>query len=95
MLQMMNADGKRDRPSNADAKQLFELLRPVPTLSHESLNPLALAAKQALDQSVTAAATQGDDPWLLFLENEYLSKLCFLVDIAARHKLFRVAKISY
>ena len=95
VLQMIDADGKRDRPSNADATQLSGLLRTVPTLSHESLNPLALAAKQALDQSVTAAATQGDDPWLLFLEKEYLSKLCFLVDIAARHKLFRVAKISY
>jgi hypothetical protein len=44
---------------------------------------------------MTAAATQGDDPWLLFLEKEYLSKLCFLSDIAARHKLYRVAKISY
>ena len=42
-----------------------------------------------------AAATQGDDPWLLFLEKEYLLKLCFLSDIAARHKLYRVAKISY
>ncbi len=93
MLQMMDADGKRDRPSNADAAQLSELLRTVPTLSHESMNPLAVAAKQALDQSVTAAATQGDDPWLLFLEKDYLLKLCFLIDIAARHKLFRVAKL--
>jgi hypothetical protein len=32
---------------------------------------------------------------LLFLEKEYLLQLCFLSDIAARHKLYRVAKISY
>ena len=71
------------------------LLRTVPTLSHESINPVAVNAKQALDNRITTAATQGDDPWLLFLEEQYLAKLCFLFDTAARHKLFRVARISY
>jgi hypothetical protein len=42
VLHMMNADGKRDRPSNADTTQLSGLLRAVPTLSHESLNRVIL-----------------------------------------------------
>ncbi len=54
-----------------------------------------MAAKQALDHRITTAVTQGDDPWLLFLESQYLAKLCFLYDTADRHKLYRVAKISY
>ncbi len=92
---MMDADSKRPRPQNDSALQMSGLLRTVPTLSHESTNPLAVTAKQTLDNTITTAATQGDDPWLLFLESQYLAKLCFLFDIAARHKLFRVAKISY
>ncbi len=56
---------------------------------------MAVSAKSALDQSKIADTTQGDDPWLLFLEKEYLLKLCFLSDIAARHKLYCVAKILY
>ena len=92
---MMDADSKRPRPQNDSALQMSGLLRTVPTLSHESTNPIAVAAKQTLDNTITTAATQGDDPWLLFLESQYLAKLCFLFDVAARHKLFRVAKISY
>jgi hypothetical protein len=95
VLKMMDADSKRPRPLNDSALQMSGLLRTVPTLSHESTNPLAVAAKQTLDNTITTAATQGDDPWLLFLESQYLAKLCFLFDVAARHKLFRVAKISY
>jgi hypothetical protein len=92
---MMAADSKRARPQNDSALQMSGLLRTVPTLSHESTNPIAVAAKQALDNTITTAATQGDDPCLLFLESQYLAKLCFLYDIAARHKLYRVAKIPY
>ncbi len=44
---------------------------------------------------MSAAARQRDDPWLLFLEEQYLQKLCFLYDSPARHKLFRVAAVSY
>jgi hypothetical protein len=95
VLQMMDADGKRGSSRAEELVQLSGLLRTVPTLSHESLNPLALNAKAALDKTITTAATQCDDPWLIFLETQYLLKLCFLSDIAARHKLYRVAKISY
>ncbi len=95
VLNMMDADSKRDRPVNAADMAISGLLQTVPTLSHLSLNPVAVSAKSALDQSMIAAATQGDDPWLLFLEKEYLLQLCFLSDIAARHKLYRVAQISY
>jgi hypothetical protein len=95
VLKMMDADAKRTRPQNDDAPVMSGLLRTVPTLSHESINPLAVAAKQALDNTITAAATQSDDPWLLFLEEQYLKKLCFLYDISARHKLYRVASVSY
>ncbi len=84
MMKMMDADSKRGRPEAEPAMQLSGLLRTVPTLSHESTNPQAVAAKQALDNTRTIAATQGDDLWLLFLEKEYVSQLCFLYDIAAR-----------
>ena len=68
VLKMMDADAKRNRPVHDDSMQISGLLRTVPTLSHASINPLAIAAKSALNQSMTTAATQGDDPWLLFLE---------------------------
>jgi hypothetical protein len=95
VIKMMDADSKRAHPADEPAMQLSGLLRTVPTLSHESTNPKAVAAKQALENTITIAATQEDDPWLLFLEKEYVLQLCFLYDIAARHKLFHVAKISY
>ena len=95
VLKMMDADAKRTRPHNDDASLMTGLLRTVPTLSHESTNPLAVAAKQALDNTMSAAARQRDDPWLLFLEEQYLQKLCFLYDSPARHKLYRVAAVSY
>jgi hypothetical protein len=44
---------------------------------------------------VCAQAQQTDDPWLLFLTKEYVGKICFLDDIAERHKLYRVCKIAY
>ncbi len=78
VLKMMNADGKRGSSRAEEPVQLSGLLRTVPTLSHESVNPLALNAKAALDKSITTAATQCDDPWLIFLEKQYLLKLCFL-----------------
>ena len=95
VLKMMDADAKRTRPNNEDATLMSGLLRTVPTLSHESTNPLAIAAKQVLDNTLSTAARQRDDPWLLFLEEQYLHKLCFLYDMPARHKLYRVAAVSY
>ncbi len=62
VLKMMEADSKRPRPQNDSALHMSGLLRTVPTLSHESTNPLAVAAKQTLDNTITTAATQGDDP---------------------------------
>ena len=48
-----------------------------------------------MEERVAIKATQGDDPWLVFLTDEYVGKICFLNDIAERHKLFRVCKIAY
>jgi hypothetical protein len=33
--------------------------------------------------------------WLVLLTDEYVGKICFLNDIAERHKLYRVCKIAY
>jgi hypothetical protein len=85
-------------------KVMFHELRALTNttkISDAGLNVNPLEINDLLDHMwnvavlLIAAATQGDDPWLLFLEKEYLLKLCFLSDIAARHKLYRVAKISY
>ncbi len=50
VLQMMDADSKRDRPANDGAIQISGLLRTVPTLlvSHEFINPVAVTAKELL-----------------------------------------------
>ena len=48
-----------------------------------------------MDEYLVLQAEQVDDPWLLLLEKEYKGQVCFVHDIAARHKLFRVAKIAY
>ncbi len=61
----------------------------------ETTNPIATDAKKAMDAYLEAQAAQVDDPWLVLLEEEYKGQVCFVSDIAARHKLYRVAKISY
>ncbi len=48
-----------------------------------------------MEEEVCRQATQTDDPWLIFLTNEYVGKICFLDDIAERHKLYRVCSIAY
>ncbi len=48
-----------------------------------------------MDAYLVANAAQVDDPWLLLLEQEYRGQVCFVNDIAARHKLYGVAKIAY
>ena len=48
-----------------------------------------------MEDSVCLQAAQGDDPWLVFLTDEYVCKICFLHDIAERHKLYRVRNIAY
>ena len=67
----------------------------VPTLNLQSTNTRALELRKQLEAEVCLQATQTDDPWLLFLTKEYVGKICFLNDIAERHKLFRVCSIAY
>ena len=51
--------------------------------------------RHALEKEVCLQATQADDPWLVFLTNEYVGKICFMEDIPERHKLYRVKNIAY
>ena len=67
----------------------------MPTLNVLSTNTRALTLRKELEQEVCRQSTQTDDPWLIFLTNEYVGKICFLNDIAERHKLFRVCSIAY
>ena len=64
-------------------------------LEAETTNPVATQAKKAMDEYLVEQAAQIDDPWLLLLEQEYKGQLCFVNDIAARHKLYRVANIAF
>jgi hypothetical protein len=66
----------------------------VPTLNVQT-NAKALKRRQDLEDEVCVEAAQADDPWLLFLTKEYVGKICFLNDIAERHKLYRVCNIAY
>jgi hypothetical protein len=85
-----------------DAKRTFGndialtgLLRKTPVLEAETTNPIATQAKTDMDAYLMSQAEQVDDPWLLLLEQDYKGQVCFVHDIAARHKLYRVASISY
>ncbi len=71
------------------------LLRAVPTLNVETTSAHALKLRKTLESKVCLQATQVDDPWLIFLRREYCGKICFLHDIAERHKLYRVCNIAY
>ncbi len=48
-----------------------------------------------MEDKVCLEATQVEDPWLISLTCEYVGKMCFLHDIAERHKLYRVSNIAY
>jgi hypothetical protein len=91
---MMKADSKRGTVDNAPIK-LTGLLRKVPTLNVQTTNAIALKRRQDLEHEVGLQAAQADDPWLVFLTTEYVGKICFLHDIAERHKLYRVCNIAY
>ena len=79
-----------------DSKRTFSgLIRSTPVLEAETTNPISTEAKKSMDDYLVSQAEQVDDPWLLFLEREYKGQVCFLHDIAARHKLYCVARISY
>ena len=94
VILMMKADFKRGAVEHDDL-QITGLLRKVPTLNVLSTNTRALTLRKELEQEVCRQATQADDPWLIFLTNEYVGKICFLDDIAERHKLYRVCSIAY
>ncbi len=94
VMLMMKADSRRGTCGQAEVA-LSGLLRKVPTLNVNSTNARALKLRQELEERVAIKATQGDDPWLVYLTDEYVSKICFLHDIAERHKLYRVCKIAY
>jgi hypothetical protein len=48
VLKMVDADAKRSRPQNDASLHMSGPLRTVPTLSHESIDPVAVAAKSKL-----------------------------------------------
>jgi hypothetical protein len=89
---MIVIDAKRTFP---DEIALSGLLRKTPVLDADTTNPIATQAKKNMDAYLVSQAEQVDDPWLLLLEKEYKGQVCFVHDIAARHKLFRVARIFY
>jgi hypothetical protein len=91
---VLKADSRRGAVDN-EAVGLSGLLRVVPTLNVLSTNATALKLRQQMEERLCLNAQQTDDPWLLFLTKEYIEKICFLDDIAERHKLYRVAHIVY
>ncbi len=95
LILMMKADGKRGTVDNGPLK-LTGLLRKVPTLNLQATNATSLQLRKALENEVCVHATQADDPWLLFLTDKYVGKICFLHDVVAeRHKSYRVCNIAY
>ncbi len=91
---MLKADSRRGAVDHDDVA-LSGLLRKVPTLNVNTTNATALKLRLQLEQRVCLQAQQTDDPWLLFITKEYVGKICFLNDIAERHKLYRVCNIAY
>ena len=89
---MIKVDAKR---TFGNEISLTGLLRKTPVLEAETTNPIATQAKKDMDAYLVSQAEQVDDPWLLLLEQDYKGQVCFVHDIAARHKLYRVASISY
>jgi hypothetical protein len=94
LILMMKADARRGACDDSQIT-LSGLLRKVPTINVHSTNARALKLRQELEERVNLKATQVDDPWLVFLTEEYVGKICFLHDIAERHKLYRVCNIAY
>ena len=92
LSEMIRIDSRR---TFSDEIALSGLIRSTPILEAATTNPISTEAKKAMDAYLVANAEQVDDPWLLLLEQEYKGQVCFVNDIAARHKLYRVAKISY
>ena len=70
-------------------------MRKVTTLNLQSTSARALQLRHEQEELVCQQSTQADDPWLIFLTNEYVGKICFMHDIPERHKLYRVCNIAY
>ena len=94
VMLMMKAVSRRGAIDTGEVA-LSGLVRTVPTLNVNSTNARALKLRKDMEDRVCQKAAQGDDPWLVFLTEEYVGKICFLDDIAERHKLYRVCKIAY
>ncbi len=94
VILMMKADSRRGTDDNTPLK-LLGLLRKVPTLNLQATNAKALKLRKDLEDEVCLQATQADDPCLILLTESYVGKICFLHDIAERHKLYLVCNIAY
>jgi hypothetical protein len=94
VIHMMKADSRRGA-INTEPIALEGLLRKVPTLNVGTTSSNALQLRKNMETAVCLQATQTDDPWLIFLTTQYVGKICFLHDIADRHKLYRVCNIAY
>jgi hypothetical protein len=94
VILMMKADSRRGA-IDADDVPLSGLVRVVPTINVHSTSARAVKLRKEMEDKVCVNAAQGDDPWLVFLTDEYVGKICFLNDIAERHKLYRVCSIAY
>jgi hypothetical protein len=94
VILMLKADSRRGACDQSEVP-LSGLIRKVPTLNVNSTNARVLKLRKDLEDRVAIQATQGDDPWLVYLTDDYVGKICFLNDIAERHKLYRVCKIAY
>jgi hypothetical protein len=92
LVAMINVDSKRTFSSDI---KFSGLLRQTPVLEADTTNPIATQAKKDMDAYLVDQAQQVDDPWLLLLEKAYKGQVCFVHDIAARHKLYRVARTSF
>ncbi len=94
VIPMMKADSRRGA-INTEPIALEGLLRKVPTLNVGTTSAHALQLRKEMETAVCLQATQTDDPWLIFFTTQYVGKICFLHDIADRHKLYRVCNIAY
>ena len=94
VILMMKADSRRGTVDSGPVK-LTGLLRVVPTLNVQGTSAKALQLRKEQEDEVGVEATQADDPWLIFLTDSYVGKICFLHDIAERQKLYRLSNIAY
>jgi hypothetical protein len=88
---MITIDAKRTFP---DEIALSDLSQENTCIGCRHYKSYCYAGQNNMD-AYLVSAEQVDDPWLLLLEKVYKGQVYFVHDIAARQKLFRVARISY